>query len=75
MSSNTGLTMAALAELGARRVSVGSAFARAAWVGFIRAASMLAHEGSFAGLDGAIPFPELNDFFRQDWKEQRNPSR
>jgi 2-methylisocitrate lyase-like PEP mutase family enzyme len=59
-----GLTLARLAELGVRRVSVGSALARAAWGGFIRAAQGLA-EGSFDGLAGAAPFGELNDSFRR----------
>ena len=70
VSANTGLSMTALADFGVRRVSVGSAFARAAWGGFIRAASELAHDGTFSGLDGAVSFSELNAFFRQDLKER-----
>jgi 2-methylisocitrate lyase-like PEP mutase family enzyme len=66
MSSNTGLRVADLAELGVRRVSVGSALARAAWSGFINAAKAIAEEGSFTGFDGSIPFAKLNDFFRDD---------
>ena len=66
MSSHTGLRMADLAEMGVRRVSVGSALARAAWTGFIRAAKELAEEGSFGGFEGLTPFAELNDFFRED---------
>jgi 2-methylisocitrate lyase-like PEP mutase family enzyme len=66
MSANTGLTVSDLAEMGVRRISVGSSLARAAWGGFIRAAKMIAEEGSFAGLDGSVPFPELNGFFRED---------
>ena len=34
------------AELGARRVSVGGAFARAAWGGFLRAAKELSEKGA-----------------------------
>lgn len=63
MSANTGLRVADLAELGVRRISVGSSLARAAWGGFIRAAKLIAEEGSFAGFDGAAPFVELNRFF------------
>jgi 2-methylisocitrate lyase-like PEP mutase family enzyme len=59
-----GLSFARLAELGVRRVSVGSALARAAWGGFTRAAAALA-EGSFEGLAGATPFAELNQAFRE----------
>jgi 2-methylisocitrate lyase-like PEP mutase family enzyme len=66
MSSYTGLRMADLAEMGVRRVSVGSALARAAWTGFIRAAKELAEEGSFGGFEGLTPFSELNGFFRAD---------
>lgn len=63
MSSNTGLRVADLAEMGARRISTGSALARAAWSGLIRAARPLAAEGSFAGLDGLTTFAELNSMF------------
>jgi 2-methylisocitrate lyase-like PEP mutase family enzyme len=64
MSSNTGLKLNDLAELGVRRVSVGSSLARAAWTGFLRAAKAMAEEGSFAGFEGLVPYRELNDFFR-----------
>lgn len=66
MSSNTGLRLSDLAELGVRRVSVGSSLARAAWGGFMRAARLMAEEGSFAGLDGSAPFAGLNEFFAED---------
>jgi 2-methylisocitrate lyase-like PEP mutase family enzyme len=64
MSSNTGAKVSDLADMGVRRVSLGSSLARAAWTGFIRAAKLIAEEGSFGGLDGITPFPELNGFFR-----------
>jgi 2-methylisocitrate lyase-like PEP mutase family enzyme len=64
MGANTGLKVADLAEIGVRRISLGSSLARAAWTGFMRAASAIATEGSFSGLDGAVPFAELNEFFR-----------
>jgi 2-methylisocitrate lyase-like PEP mutase family enzyme len=64
MSANTGMRVADLAEMGVRRLSLGSSLARVAWGGFIRAAKLIAEDGSFAGLDGAAPFPELNGFFR-----------
>lgn len=66
VSRDTGLTVADLAALGVRRISVGSSLARAAWTGFIRAAHAIAEEGSFRGFEGAVPFAELNGFFRQD---------
>ena len=42
-----GMRVGDLATAGARRVSVGSALARAAWAGFDRWAGALAHEGAF----------------------------
>ncbi len=65
VSANTGLRVADLAELGVRRVSVGSALARTAWSTFMRAAGLLAKDGSFAGLDGAASFVELNALFTE----------
>ena len=52
-----------MAALGVRRISVGSALARTAWGGVVRAATALAEQGSFAGLDGAAPYGELNRLF------------
>jgi 2-methylisocitrate lyase-like PEP mutase family enzyme len=59
-----GLKVSDLAELGVRRVSVGSSLSRAAWTGFIRASKLIAEEGSFAGLEGVVPYSDLNEFFR-----------
>ena len=70
MGSDTGLRVGDLAEMGVRRISVGSSLARAAWTGFIRAATAIAREGSFRGFDGIEPYRDLNDFFRDDWKER-----
>lgn len=72
MGRNAGLTVADLAEMGVRRVSVGSALARAAWTGFIRAATAIARDGVFTGFEGAVSFAELNEFFRADVKRQRS---
>jgi 2-methylisocitrate lyase-like PEP mutase family enzyme len=60
------LTMADIAALGVRRVSVGGALARAAWGGFMRAARLLAEQGRFDGFAGAAPGNELNALFRDD---------
>ena len=64
MSRNTGLTVADLADLGVRRISVGSSLSRAAWTAFMRAAELIAKEGSFAGFNDLVPFAEINGFFR-----------
>jgi 2-methylisocitrate lyase-like PEP mutase family enzyme len=61
-----GLSMQDAAELGVRRVSVGGAFARAAWGGFIRAAKQLSENGIFDELKNAAPHDELQNFFVQD---------
>jgi 2-methylisocitrate lyase-like PEP mutase family enzyme len=66
MSASTGLRLSDLAELGVRRVSVGSALARAAWTGFLGAARKMAEEGSFAGFDGLASARDLNEFFRTE---------
>jgi 2-methylisocitrate lyase-like PEP mutase family enzyme len=63
MGSDTGLTVADLADLGVRRVSVGSALTRVAWGAFLSAAQQIATAGSFAGLAGAAGFDELNGLF------------
>jgi 2-methylisocitrate lyase-like PEP mutase family enzyme len=70
MSANTGLKVSDLAQMGVRRISVGSALARAAWGGFILAAKEIAESGSFAGFEGAAPFAELNGFFGEDLKKR-----
>jgi 2-methylisocitrate lyase-like PEP mutase family enzyme len=72
VSKAGGLTVAEIAALGVRRVSLGSALARTAWGAFIRAASTIAAQGRFDGLADAAPFPELNAFFQADAK--RRPS-
>ncbi|MBS1800156.1 MAG: isocitrate lyase/phosphoenolpyruvate mutase family protein [Acidobacteria bacterium] len=70
LASSRGLSLNDLAGIGVRRVSVGSALARAAWGGFIRAATMMARDSSMEGLDSAAPFAELNNFFRKDLAER-----
>ncbi len=57
------LTLADIAELGVRRVSIGGALARSAWGGFARAAQLLATEGRFDGFTDALSGGELNRFF------------
>ena len=68
MSSPSPLGVAELREMGVRRISVGSALARVAWGGFIRAARTIAETGSFEGLADSAPGAELNAFFVDDLK-------
>ncbi len=46
------ITVAEIAELGVRRISVGGSLARAAWRGFSAAAQEIAERGTFGGLAG-----------------------
>jgi 2-methylisocitrate lyase-like PEP mutase family enzyme len=65
VSHDTGLSVSRLAELGVRRISVGSALARVAWGAFMRAARGIAETGTFEALAGAASFAELNALFRK----------
>lgn len=56
-------TVAQLADLGVRRISVGGALARAAWTGFLQAAKEIAEGGTFTALASAVPFDEINGSF------------
>jgi len=58
-------TVADMAALGVRRISVGGALARAAWGGFARAAGELAHAGTFGGFSIALTSAELENLFKQ----------
>jgi 2-methylisocitrate lyase-like PEP mutase family enzyme len=70
LTSSAGLKISELAAIGVRRISVGSALARAAWTGFLHAAREMAQENSLAGLDSAVSFAELDGFFRKDLAER-----
>ena len=60
------LTVADVAALGVRRISVGGALARAAWGGFMRAARLMAEQGRFDGFAEAAAGKDLNAFFGAD---------
>lgn len=57
-------TVAELAALGVRRISVGGALARTAWTGFLDAAKEIAEHGTFGQLGHAVAFAELNQLFQ-----------
>jgi 2-methylisocitrate lyase-like PEP mutase family enzyme len=65
-----GLTVAALADLGVRRISVGGVMARMAWAGLQRAATEIAERGSFSAFDDAAPGGPLDAFFAVDAKRR-----
>ena len=52
-----------IAALGVRRVSVGGALARSAWGGFMRAARLIAEQGTFDGFEAAARGADLNALF------------
>ncbi len=58
-----GLTVAELADLGVRRISVGGAMARAAWGAFLRVSRDIAQNGSFAEFGNAASYAEINGLF------------
>ncbi len=61
-----GYTVADLAALGIRRISVGGTLSRVAMDAFIKAAKQIAEEGRFDRFEGVVSNPELNAFFRGD---------
>ena len=61
-----GHSVADLAAMGVRRISVGGALARSAWGGFMRMAKEIAEQGTFAGFKDAASGAELNGFFSKD---------
>jgi 2-methylisocitrate lyase-like PEP mutase family enzyme len=58
-------SLSALEDIGVRRVSVGSALARAAFGEFLRAAQEIRSKGTFGFANQAIPFAEINAMFRR----------
>ena len=65
VGSASELTVADIAALGVRRISVGGALARSAWGGFMRSAQLLAQQGRFDGFADAASGKELNALFSQ----------
>lgn len=63
-SPNLRLSLDELAELGVKRVSLGSNLARVAYGAFFQAAEELARSGSLDAVGRAMPFERINDMFR-----------
>ena len=68
-----GLTVADVAALGVRRISIGGALARAAWGGFMRTVKLILEQGKFEGLADAASGAELNRLFVEDQKKRKSP--
>jgi 2-methylisocitrate lyase-like PEP mutase family enzyme len=64
VTRDCGLSVRAIADMGVRRISVGSTLARAAWRGFMRAAEGILRNGDFTSFNDLVPFPEINGLFR-----------
>jgi 2-methylisocitrate lyase-like PEP mutase family enzyme len=70
--SDIGMSVGDIAALGVRRISVGGALALAGWGAFIRAAQTLNEGGSFSGLAGIAPYPQINGFFETDFRARES---
>jgi 2-methylisocitrate lyase-like PEP mutase family enzyme len=66
--STAALTVAEIAAMGVRRISVGGTLARVAWTALMKSAREIAEAGRFDSFSGAVANAELNAFFRDDAK-------
>jgi methylisocitrate lyase len=57
-------TVAQLAALGVRRISVGGSFARLAYSAFLAAAAEISEHGTFGAFEGGRPGPDINRLFK-----------
>jgi 2-methylisocitrate lyase-like PEP mutase family enzyme len=64
--STSALTVAEIAAMGVRRISVGGTLARVAWTAVMQSARQIAETGKFDSFAGVIPNSELNALFRAD---------
>lgn len=66
LAASDGVTVAELAALGVRRVSVGSSLARVAFHAFARSAEEILGAGRFGSFAGVTAYATLEAFFRED---------
>lgn len=64
-AGNAELSVAHLADLGVRRISVGSALARVAWGAFLRSAREIAASGSFESFRDGARSPDPDGLFQR----------
>jgi 2-methylisocitrate lyase-like PEP mutase family enzyme len=69
MSFAGGFTVADIAAMGVRRISVGGTLARIAMDAFIKSATQIARDGKFDSFAGVVANAELNNFFAQAQKK------
>ncbi|HEY4335450.1 MAG TPA: isocitrate lyase/phosphoenolpyruvate mutase family protein, partial [Puia sp.] len=72
--SGVTLTLDELAQLGVKRVSVGSLLARAAYGAFLRSAEEIRGTGTFGFAAEAVPFDRLNELFQSSTPDSRSTS-
>ena len=72
---DSGLSVADIAALGVRHISVGGALALAAWTGFTSAALKLKSEGSFADFASFVSYADINGFFVNDYRARQSGKR
>jgi 2-methylisocitrate lyase-like PEP mutase family enzyme len=72
---NSDLTVSRLADLGVRRISVGSALSSVAWGAFMSAARRIVDAGSFDTFAGAASSREIDDLFaKKQWTVSHRPT-
>jgi 2-methylisocitrate lyase-like PEP mutase family enzyme len=72
MSFAAGFTVADIAVLGVRRISVGGTLARVAMHAFVKSAREIAENGKFDSFAEIMPNAEFNAFFRDDVKKRQS---
>jgi len=68
-----GFSVADLAAMGVRRISVGGTLARVAMDAFLKTAREIAGPGTFGGFAGVVTNAELNAFFQDDMARRPKP--
>ena len=63
VGASLGLRVSDVAALGARRISVGSAFARVAWSAFLESAKEVLATGDFRSFEGIASTRDMSDWF------------
>jgi 2-methylisocitrate lyase-like PEP mutase family enzyme len=64
--STSAFTVAEIAAMGVRRISVGGTLARVAWTAVTQSARQIAETGKFDSFAGVMPNSELNALFRAE---------
>ncbi len=73
MPAALGFTVADIAAMGVRRISVGGTLARVAMHAFLNSAREIAGQGRFDSFAGVMSNAELNGFFNDNQKRRQKP--